>query len=226
MKIKVLVIDNNLDNYKRIKYNLQDEKIDVCYVLGAIEGIQRLATESWHLVIMSLLISEMNGTELLKKLRMLKSMPILLLSTPETEEEALEALRYGADGVMGDGDSLDMWLAQAQATLRRYLSANHHAEPSYIAVCNGNIIIDTEKRKVFNFGVEIELTRKEYELIAKFAESPRRVITYEQVYSDVWNEVWTEDHNSIRCQISRLRKKLNQPDLIQSVHDVGYRLEK
>ncbi|MEG2930096.1 MAG: response regulator, partial [Oscillospiraceae bacterium] len=149
MKIKVLIIDNNLDNCKRIKYNMQDETTDVYYALDSTDGIQRLVTESWHLVIMSLLISEMNGTELLRRLRTLKSLPILVLSTPETQSEALEALRYGADGVMSNDDSLDMWLAQAQATLRRYLSSTQHTEPSYITVCNGNIMIDTENRRVF-----------------------------------------------------------------------------
>ncbi|MEG2687506.1 MAG: winged helix-turn-helix domain-containing protein, partial [Christensenellaceae bacterium] len=93
-------------------------------------------------------------------------------------------------------------------------------------VCNGNIMIDTENRRVFNQGSTVDLTRKEYELIAKFAESPRRVISYEQIYNDVWDEAWNADNNSIQCQISRLRKKLNQPDFIHSVHDVGYCLEK
>lgn len=95
MKKTVLVIDDNLDVCREIKYALQNETTDVYYALSVRDGIKQLTRHRFCLVIMDILLSEMDGLQLLKLIRQIKPLPILVLSSKPGNEERIAALKWG-----------------------------------------------------------------------------------------------------------------------------------
>ena len=98
MHKKVLIIDDDLAVCKEIKYALQNETTDVYYALSARDGIEQFTQHRFCLVIMDILLSEVNGMELLKTIRQVKPIPVLVLSSKPGSEERIAALKTGAHG--------------------------------------------------------------------------------------------------------------------------------
>lgn len=222
----ILVIDNDLSNCKRIKYNLQDEGTTVYYTQSIQEGMHRLMAHNYCLVIIDVFLSENGGLNLISTMRQMKPMPIFVLTRNDTPNHMVDSFANGADEYMSKPYDLEECLVRSQALVRRYVELNHKSQHNYTVLNYENIMINDKHRMVFQDGEEVPLTRKEYELLHTLLSNQDKVITYEQLYENLWNEDYLGDKNSVLCQISRLRKKLFNADIIQSVRDVGYRLKK
>lgn len=220
----VLVIDNDIDTCKEVKYNLDCDHIDVCYCLTAQEGMKKLVEKNYDLVILNTSIPEADGLELLKTIRQLHNVPILLLSTAGNLNEKIEALYSGADAYLAKPLEPEELFAHIHALIRRYTrDLQHKNTRSYILVPYHNLTIHMDKRQVFLAGRPLELTRREFDTLTLFAKHPEQVFTFEQIYEHLWSDSYEGDKNSVKYQIKRLRKKLAGADYIESVHGVGYR---
>lgn len=120
MKKKVLIIDDNINVCKEIKYALQNETTDVYYALSVHDGIEQLTKYHFCLVIMELLLSEGDGMELLKMLQLFKPIPILVLSSKPGSEDRIAALKAGAHGYVEKPYDLEECLAHAQSLMELY----------------------------------------------------------------------------------------------------------
>lgn len=222
----VLVIDNDLNTCKEIKYNLDCDNIDVYYCLTAREGIKRLSGQSYELVILNTSIPEIDGLELLKAIRQFQSMPILLLSTSGDLNEKIQALYSGADAYLTKPLEPEELFAHIHALVRRYTGdLQHQNTRSYVLMPFHNLVIHMDKRQAFLEGQPLNLTRREFDTLALFAKHPEQVFTFEQLYEYLWADEYFNDKNSVKCHFKRLRKKLNGMDFIESVRDIGYRMK-
>lgn len=164
----------------------------------------------------------------LKLMRDMKPMPILVLSSKYNASEKLEAIQLGADEYLVYTSTVEEIVASGRALIRRYTVLNHQVENPLTVVTYHEIFICVEYRKLFLKSTEIELTRKEFDLLYLLFSSIGRVHTHEQIYRHVWSdEIDSVSENyAVWCLVARVRKKLRSvPETfkyIKTVRDVGY----
>lgn len=225
-KKKVLVIDDNLDVCREIKYALQNATTDVYYALSAHDGVEQLAKYHFCLVIMDLFLSEADGIELLKVIRQIKPIPILVLSSKPGGAKRLTALKAGAHGYLEKPYQLEECLAHAQSLMELYSQLHISDSHSYTLAFGMDLVIDPARRQATLKGEPMNLTRKEFDLLFCLARHAGQVLTREQLYALVWNQDVSYDvEESVRSQIKALRKKLAPAgkEFVQTVWGVGYR---
>lgn len=229
IKKKVLIIDDNLNICKEIKYSLQNETTDVYYAPSVAEGFEVLTKHHFCLVIMDIHLSETDGVELLKMIRQTKRMPILVLSSKAGSMKRIEALRAGANGYLEKPYELEECLAHAQSLMQLY-SQLHTVESRYYTLAFGiDLIIDPARRQATLKGERLNLTRKEFELLFCLASHAGQVLSREQLYRFVWNEDSNYNVDElIKAHIKAIRKKLTPSgkEYIKNVWGVGYRFDR
>lgn len=222
----VLIIDHDLQTCKDIKYNLKSETTEAYYTLTVQEGLSALARQDYEVVILNICFPEIDGMELLRTLRCMKPMPILLLSTSSVLADKIQALETGADDFLTKPFETEECLARIYALLRRFTELNPLKSRAYTIAAQGDLVIQRENRQALLNGRPLRLTYREYELLSLLVFNPNQVFTYEQLYEQVWAEEYFCNKNSVICEVKRLRKKLGDTILIESVREVGYRFKK
>lgn len=224
MKKEILVIDPDIEVYKHIRNALENEIINVSHVHNTEEGLLLMRLNNYSLIIMDVALSEQSGCEVLTVMRELQPMPILILSGSASTHDRVAALNYGADDFLAKPYELEECLAKAQALLRRYTELNHIAERGYAVVSHNKLLLDIARRTVMVEGEEVELSKKEFDVLYYLLKHRNRVLTYEQIYEAVWKDVYMEDKSAIAFQIKQLRQKLGDPEMIKTVYGVGFRI--
>lgn len=197
-----------------------------------MEGL-RLAEEyktSLSLVILDVMMPDLDGFQVLQKIREVSNVPVLMLTAKSDEEDKVSGLRLGADDYLTKPFSINELMARVNSLVRRYTTLNQTTE-----VCTGKITlqgmtIDKNNRVVTVNGTMLELTGKEFDLLFFLATNKGRVFTKKQIYTQVWDDEYAFDDSNIMSFISKLRKKIEpdpeQPFYIQTVRGVGYRFNK
>lgn len=187
MKKKVLIIDNDLKACRQIKYALQNITTDVYYTVLVFEGIKRFIEQDYCLVIIDIVLSEVDGQELLKIMRKTKTIPILVLSSKQGVETRLSPYRAGAHAYMEKPYDLEECLAQAKALIDLYINLKMPKSRCFTLAFGMDLVIDPERRIVLLDGKELSLTRKEFDLLFCLASHAGQVLSREQLYCLVWN---------------------------------------
>ena len=228
VKKKVLIIDDDLITCKEIKYALQSEVTDVYYANSAKDGMEQLAKHRYCLVIMDVLLSETDGLSLLKMINQTNPIPVLVLTSSPEHSKKLSALKAGASSYMKKPFKLDECLAQAQSLMQLHSSKVTDPNQRYYTLAFGmDLIISPLQRRVTLKGNNVDLTRKEFDLLFCLARHVGQVLSREQLYSHVWpNESEFDVDSSIKNHIKKLRKKLSPcgKEYIENVWGIGYRL--
>lgn len=226
MKKKVLIIDDDLNTCRQIKYSLQSVTTDVYYAFSVDEGMRRFMEQEYCLVIMDIALSETDGEELLKIMRRAKTIPVLVLSSKPGLENRLSAYQAGAHAYLEKPYELEECLAQAESLMELYVGLKTQVERCYTLVFGMDLMIDPERRTVTLKGQALNLTRKEFELLFCLASHAGQVLSREQLYSQVWNNENTYNvDETVKSHIKTLRKKLTPADqeYIKNVWGIGYR---
>lgn len=224
MKKKVLIIDDDLNVCREIKYALQNETTDVYYALSSQDGFEQFAKHQFCLVIMDIQLSETNGLSLLEQLRKMNPMPILVLSSKSSSEARIEALRAGAAGYMEKPYALEECLAHAQSLIQLYSDIGPVSNRHYTLAFGIDLVIDASLHQATLKGEPLNLTRKEFDLLFCLAEHAGQVLSREQLYSYVWREDAHNVDEVVKAHIKALRKKLTPAgkEYIKNVWGIGY----
>lgn len=226
MKKRVLIIDDNLEVCKQIKYSLQNETTTAYYALSVHDGLKQFMEQQYCLVIMDIVLSEANGHELLTMMRKSKPIPILVLSSKPGNENKLSAYQAGAHAYLEKPYELEECLAQAESLMQLYVELADKEKQYYTLVFGRDLMIDPIKRKATLKGEPLNLTKKEFELLFCLARHAGQVLTREQLYSQVWesDNSYNVD-NLVKAHIKTLRKKLTpaEREYIKNVWGMGYR---
>lgn len=229
MKKKVLIIDEDLKLCKQIKYSLQNDTTDAYYVTSVQEGLGLFIKQQFTLVIMDICLSEIDGLTLLKMLHRQNPIPILVLTAKASRAEEIKVLEAGADQYLGKPLDLEKCLAYAQAIMRRYMLGAGRGR-SYILAAGNGLEIDVQGRRAFLMGKELNLPRKQFEMLRYLAMHIGEVVTKEQMYQQVWSEEYNLNADeALKGQIKKLRQALGKAggenNLIETIWGVGYRLK-
>ena len=226
VKKKVLIIDDDLTVCRQIKYALQSITTDVYYAISVSEGLKRFMEQEYCLVIMDVVLSEADGQELLKIMRRTKTTPILVLSSKPGREAKLSTYQAGAHAYLEKPYELEECLAQAESLMDLYVNLKAPKSRCYTLAFGMDLMIDPDRRTVMLDGKELNLARKEFDLLFCLASHAGQVLSREQLYSLVWNNENAYDiDEAVKSQIKTLRKKLTayNREYIKNVWGIGYR---
>ncbi|MGH2945497.1 MAG: response regulator transcription factor [Solirubrobacteraceae bacterium] len=218
---RVLVCDDEHQILRALRAVLRDAGFDVDTTATAQEALDAAAVRPPDAAIIDLMLPDGNGIEVCRELRSWSQMPILVLSAIGDEAQKVAALEAGADDYVTKPFGPRELIARLNAVLRR---ADRPADEPTITV--EGLEIDLAARMVRRDGVEVRLTRLEYELLRVLARNRGRLMTHRALLSEVWGPQWGDDTRVLRTHIANLRRKLEPEDgprYIRTDSGVGYR---
>ncbi|HWR38085.1 MAG TPA: response regulator [Patescibacteria group bacterium] len=222
--IQVLVVDDEPQIRKLLRVALTAHGYKISEASDGQEGIHQAALTNPEMVIVDLGLPDMDGKEVVRRIREWSSVPILILSARDQEEEKIAALDLGADDYVTKPFSIGELMARMRVAQRR-LAVNEDGEA--VVTC-GELVIDLALRKVTVSGQEVHLTPTEYDIMKVLAQHAGRVLTHKQLLKAVWGTAYNEDTHYIRVYIGQLRRKLEEnparPRYIVTESGIGYRL--
>jgi DNA-binding response OmpR family regulator len=182
-------------------------------------GRAALAAELPDLVLLDLRLPDMDGTEVCQRLRARSEVPIIVVTAKGEEVDRVVGLELGADDYVVKPFGFRELLARIRAVLRRTRRGT-----SEMRLVAGSLEIDVRARRVALAGREVELTPKEFDLLALLAADPGAVVSREHVLREVWRTDWFGPTKTVDVHVASLRKKLGDPRWIETVRGVGLRL--
>jgi two-component system, OmpR family, KDP operon response regulator KdpE len=223
---RVIAVDDEPQILRFLKPALTAAGYDVVTAATGSEALRTISTQAPDIVLLDLGLPDMDGKDVIRKLRAWSSTPIIVLSARDRETEKIEALDLGADDYVNKPFSIGELMARMRAALRHAPDAIA-ASPRLQA---GPIVIDLSAHTVSVFGHSVRLTPKEFELLAVLVRHAGRVMTHRQLLTAVWGPAHTDDLQYLRVFIGQLREKLGPlpegcPELIRNEPGIGYRLQ-
>lgn len=228
----VLIIDDDKTLCALIKKCIEKENLLAIVANSGIEGLQLInnSQDIYSLVILDVMMPDVNGFQVLHKIRETNNVPILMLTAKNDEEDKVAGLRLGADDYLTKPFSIKELMARVNSLIRRYTTLNPTSEVDTNCLILKDMIIDKTNHIVSINKVPISLTSKEFDLLVFLASNKGRVFTKKQIYTQVWEEEYAFDDSNIMSFISKLRKKIepdpDHPFYILTVRGVGYRFNK
>lgn len=223
---KVLVIDDEpqIRRFLRAGFELHD--YTVLEAENGMVGLRTATIAKPDLIILDLNMPELEGAEVLERIRSWSNVPIIVLSVQSDEHEKVRLLRLGADDYVVKPFGMSELLARAEAALRRQMKSVDR-DPMVRA---GPLSIDLVSRVVSLDGKRVQLTRKEYALLHVLASHAGLVVTHQQLMKEVWGGRGASNIQYLRILVRKLRQKIEtnptRPLLLVSESGVGYRLDR
>ncbi len=228
----VLIIDDDKELCALMKKCVEQENLSAVIAYGGVEGL-RLAEENksnCSLIILDVMMPDIDGFQVLRKIRETSNIPVLMLTAKSDEEDKVSGLRLGADDYLTKPFSINELMARVNSLIRRFTTLNPISAINTDILTLKDMVIDKENRIVSINATPVDLTSKEFDLLFFLASNKGRVFTKKQIYTQVWAEEYAFDDNNIMSFISKLRKKVepdpDHPFYILTVRGVGYRFNK
>ena len=228
---KVLIIDDDKELCALMKKCIEQEKLSAVTVYNGIEGVRLIDEnkDSYSLIILDVMLPDIDGFQILQKIRDKSNIPVLMLTAKSSEEDKVFGLRLGADDYLTKPFGINELLARVNSLIRRYTTLNPFTA-DIDSISLKDMVIDKLNRTVTVKDIPVLLTGKEFDLLLFLASNKGRVFTKKQIYSQVWEEEYAFVDSNIMSFISKLRKKIepdpDHPFYILTVRGVGYRFNK
>lgn len=227
---KILIIEDDPNIADVIEIHLNDLGYVLERAADGESGLAKALSRNYLLIILDLMLPKMNGLDVCKKIRAENAhIPILMLTARSEELDKVLGLEFGADDYITKPFGVREFIARVKAILRR-VEVDKEAgggQESAMPVQVGALTVDFLKRKVTLSGKLIELTAKEFDLLALFAKNPGRVFNRQELLDIVWGYQYNGYDHTVNSHINRLRNKIEEdpanPRLLKTLWGVGYR---
>ncbi|MEU1352164.1 response regulator transcription factor [Streptomyces sp. NPDC005775] len=190
----------------------------------ALQALLPTDTEPFGVVLLDLGLPDQDGNEVCGKIRKRSSVPVIMVTARADVRSRIHGLNLGADDYVTKPYDTGELLARIHAVSRRKTGTEDTAPTPVAALRLGHVHIELPTRRVSVDGSEVQLTRKEFDLLALLAQRPGVVFRREQIISEVWRTSWEGTGRTLEVHVASLRSKLRLPALIETVRGVGYRL--
>jgi two-component system, OmpR family, KDP operon response regulator KdpE len=224
---RVLVVDDEPQIRRALRVVLRANGYAVTEVACGEDALDAAASQPFDVMILDLMLPDVEGVEVCRRLREWSRLPVIVLSAHDEEQIKVRALDEGADDYVSKPFSAPELLARMRSAVRRSSFESGPAEP-VVRAADGIVEIDLARRLVLRHGEEVHLTPTEYELLRHMARTPGRVITHGQLLRTVLGESYADANATLRVHIASLRKKIepdpSTPRIIVTEPGIGYRL--
>lgn len=221
---RVLVVDDEPAIYRFLAPALLANAYEVLKAENGNNALRQIASDAPDIVILDLGLPDMDGKDVITRVRQWSDVPIIVLSARDREAEKIAALDRGADDFVNKPFGVGEFMARLRAALRHRMQRN--GETPVVSV--GGLEIDVPRRRVAWQGSEVSLSPKEFDLLAFLTRHVGKVVTHRQILTAVWGPAHEHDTQYLRVYIGQLRQKIEpnpaDPRFILTEPGIGYRL--
>ncbi|WP_407552931.1 response regulator transcription factor [Streptomyces sp. Pv4-95] len=225
---RVLVVEDDQFVRSALIRHLTEASHTVRSVGTALEALREVAHVGFDVVILDLGLPDLDGSEALKMLRGITDVPVIIATARDDETEIVRLLNDGADDYLTKPFSVEHLSARMSAVLRRSRATTAGAEPPSRVIRVGGLAIDPLRRQAELDGAALDLTRREFDLLAFLAGRPGVVVARRELLAEVWQQSYGDDQ-TIDVHLSWLRRKLGEtaaiPRYLHTLRGVGVKLE-
>ncbi|KRN51997.1 two-component response regulator [Fructobacillus fructosus KCTC 3544] len=223
---RILIVEDEENLAKFVKLELEHEGYQVETVLNGREGLDLALKEDFDLILLDLMLPELNGFEVARRLREVKKTPIIMMTARDSVIDRVSGLDYGADDYVVKPFAIEELLARVRSLMRRIDIEKEPAASSLNVISFKNLKLEKENRTVRRDDQIISLTKREYDLLLILLENIDVVQPREKLLKKVWGVDTKIETNVVDVYIRYLRNKLDEPDsktsYIQTVRGTGY----
>lgn len=228
-KFQILVVEDDAPIRNLIATTLKTHNYKYLLAQNGEEAIIQASTHDPDVVFLDLGLPDMDGVEIIKKIREWSNMPIIVISARSEDEDKIEALDAGADDYLTKPFSVEELLARLRVMQRRIalLQVDNNVNKSSIYT-NGKLKIDYVAGCAYKDDEELKLTPIEYKLLCILAKNTGKILTHKYITQKIWGSAWDSNVASLRVFMATLRKKLGNDSnsYIQTHVGIGYRMLK
>ncbi|MFG2561663.1 response regulator transcription factor [Streptomyces sp. NPDC048496] len=225
--MRLLLVEDDNHVAAALSAVLARHGIQVVHARSGDEALKALLpadAEPFGVVLLDLGLPDQDGYEVCGKIRKRCSIPVIMVTARADVRSRIHGLNLGADDYVVKPYDTGELLARIHAVSRRKSAGEDTAPTPVAALRLGHVHIELPTRRVSVDGAEVQLTRKEFDLLALLAQRPGVVFRREQIISEVWRTSWEGTGRTLEVHVASLRSKLRLPALIETVRGVGYRL--
>jgi len=222
---RILLVDDERSVQTLLSYPLRKDGYEVVSALDGQEALERFAEDRFDLVILDLMLPQLGGIEVCRRMRSRSQVPIIMLTAKGDETDKVTGLETGADDYITKPFSMREFRSRVKAALRRSRMLGEPPEDETIE--RGDLEIDFGRRSAVVRGNEAQLTYVEFEILGALARSPGRVLSRETLLEHVWGSAEYRDPRTVDVHIRHLREKIEvdpkEPEYLLTVRGAGYR---
>ncbi|MGN4125877.1 VanR-ABDEGLN family response regulator transcription factor [Lysinibacillus sphaericus] len=230
MSINILVIDDEKEIADLIEVYLKNENYNVFKFYTAKEALHCIDTEKLDLAILDIMIPDIDGFTILRKIREKFNFPVIMLTAKEEEIDKINGLSLGADDYITKPFRPLELIARVKAQIRRSTKYNQDTKQNEDIIDFAGLVLNHNTRQVFLNERQLALTPTEFSILWFLSSNRGRVISSEELFKEVWKEKYFNSNNTVMVHIRHLREKMNdsaeKPKFIKTVWGVGYTIEK
>lgn len=222
---KVLVVDDEKLIVKGIRFSLEQDGMDVDCAYDGEEAIRCAREKEYDVILLDVMLPKADGLEVCQSIREFSEVPIIMLTAKGDDMDKILGLEYGADDYITKPFNILEVKARIKAIMRR-TSPNARKEENTRIVENGDLRLDCESRRLFILGKEINVTAREFDLLAILVLNPNKVYSREKLLNLVWGSEYPGDVRTVDVHVRRLREKIevspSDPKYVHTKWGVGY----
>jgi DNA-binding response OmpR family regulator len=223
---KILIVEDEKDIVQLVKHYFEKEGFRVKTAATGVEGLKAAKADHPDLIVLDLMLPELDGLEVCKRLRAdlsSASLPIIMLTAKAEESDTVIGLELGADDYVTKPFSPKALVARVKALLRRVDRSKEEAPSRYVY---DHLVVDRDRHEVKATGKDVTLTAKEFGLLEYLLQHPGRVLTRDVLLNAVWGYEYYGTTRTIDVHIRRLKQKIPLlNDAIVSIKSLGYKLK-
>jgi len=226
---KILIVEDDSNLLATLKYNLNKENFSIVTAADGAKALEVARSEKPDLIILDLMLPELSGYEVCRILRKDMMVPILMLTAKTEEVDKIVGLEIGADDYMTKPFSMRELLARVRAMLRRAGMTKTYTDDHQQPLKIRDLEIDIPRHQAFLKDLQLDLSPKEFELLAFLAKNKGLVFNREQLLEKVWGYDYAGDTRTVDVHIRWLRQKIEsdpaKPERVVTIRGTGYKLE-
>ncbi|MGN0743510.1 MAG: response regulator transcription factor [Candidatus Fimadaptatus sp.] len=219
---RILIIEDEKMLARFVQLELEHEGYDVDVAPDGREGLDKALRDEYDLMLLDLMLPGLSGIEICRRVRQHSQKPIIMLTAKDDVSDKVMGLDMGADDYVTKPFAIEELLARIRVALKH---GGHSAAADTDEICQGKLVVNTRNRHVAFDGQEVTLTKTEFDMLAYMAAHPDKVLSRDELLSEVWGYSYAGDTNIVDVYVRYLRQKLDERfgvKLLHTVRGVGY----
>ena len=224
---KLLIIEDNTEINHMMTEALKKAGYECTQAFSGTEALLYYEKDNYDLVLMDMMLPGLCGDELFPKMKAIKNVPVIVVSAKDEMDTKVEMLTSGAEDYITKPFEIPELLARVAVQIRRSNSGS--GEVSEGKLTYKELTLDEQSFTVMVNDHEVQLTKREFQILALLVAHPKRVFTKQDIYDCAWNEIYIGEDKTINVHISNIRKKIKEftdTEFIETVWGIGYKLAK